>query len=85
MESKLGLAGALLALGSAACAAETASDADATLPPTDVKMAPAAVARPSTPAPADHNYEAQRRLDFAGALASEVTVPKLDGSSNDGD
>ena len=30
---------------------------------------------------ADFNYKAQSRLDFEAALITEVTVPKLDGSS----
>lgn len=31
----------------------------------------------------DFNYKAQTRLDFEDALITEVTVPKLDGSSKD--
>ena len=31
----------------------------------------------------DFNYKAQSRLDFEDALITEVTVPKLDGSSKD--
>ena len=32
---------------------------------------------------ADFNYKAQRRAEFGQALITEVTVPKLDGSSKD--
>src|ERR1041385_2193273 len=35
------------------------------------------------PRPGDFNYKAQTRLDFEDALITEVTVPKLDGSSKD--